>query len=67
MPVVVPLHGGFDNPVAFLHHIAEDTTIAKFTIVIIHVDGTARAGHIGMTGADLAYASVLLAREAIDA
>ncbi len=58
--MIIPLHGAFENPRAFLHHIAEDGEIAAFAIVVFRKDGTCVASHLNCDALHMVYAGAVL-------
>lgn len=64
---VVPFREGFDNCKAFLLDIAADETIEKVVIVTFHADGAATFAHCKVKRRDLAWASVVMAHNAVEA
>ena len=59
------IRGEFESPKAMLHDIAGDETIKAFVILTIHEDGVSTFAQIGCTRKDLAFASIVLARNAL--
>lgn len=57
---LIPINGQFENPKALLFDIANED-IKAFVIISVHKDETIHRAQIGMTRADMAYASVELA------
>lgn len=57
---IVPLHGRFENPKAFLHHIAEDGEIAAVAIVVFRKDGTCSRTHLNCDAMHMVYAGAVL-------
>lgn len=66
MSKIIPITGNFENPYAMLASIAETPDIEAFAIFVIHKDDVVKMGHIKMTRANMAYASLAMGREAIE-
>lgn len=58
---IIPIRGKFEDPKAFLHHIATDDEIESFIMIAVHKDGTIGSANFKMTRANMAYASIILA------
>lgn len=63
---IVALRGHFENPKAFLHHIAEDEEIASFAIVIFKKDGSCTSAHLHCDALHMVYAGAALTRLGLD-
>jgi len=63
---VVPLKEGFENPKAFLLHIAEDEEIEGFVICVLRKTGTMIPAQINMSRADMAYAGAVITAMALE-
>lgn len=63
---IVPIKDGFENPRAFLMHIATDDNIESACVVVVLKDGTMLPAHIKFNRSDLAFAGALLTKMALD-
>lgn len=53
---IIPIRGHFENPKAFLHHIAEDEDMTGFVIFVETKQGTMRPAHINFSKQAMAFA-----------
>jgi len=53
---VIPIRGHFENPRAFLLHIAEDEEMSGFVIFVETKDGTMRRAQINFSREAMAFA-----------
>ena len=67
MVKIVPINKGFENPKAFLHHIAEDENIEAIAIMTFTKDGEAHFSHINCAGRDLAFTAAVLLEQSTSA
>ena len=56
MSDVIPIKGHFENPQAFLHHIAADQEMTGFVIFVETKQGTMRRAHINFSRQAMAFA-----------
>lgn len=62
---VTPIKDGFENPKAFLLHIAEDSEITGFAICVLRSTGSMIPTHINLSVAEVALAGVMLTKLAL--
>ena len=63
---IVPIRGEFENPKAFLHHIAEDEEIEAFVIIVFRKDGTGVPAHLNCKARDMAFAGAMMTALALN-
>lgn len=64
MGKLVPIHDGFENPKAFLHHVAQDDNILAICMMTFGQDGRATFSHLNCSGSDIAFAASVFQKNA---
>lgn len=58
---LIPIRGVFESAESLLHHVASDHEIESCVVITVRKDGDVGRAQIGMSRANMAYASVILA------
>jgi len=63
---IVPIKGKFEGWRALLAHVMEDDEVEHLVIVTTTKDGSMKSAHFEMTREQMAYAALIIQRNALD-